>query len=431
MNNKESIFSRLEKDLNNGGNHEKIFPEFFNPESKKVKILFVAPRMDAYGYYQQILPALYFNRKDSKYTTSCITVIAKSKQELDCTIDEAVVISNKMIELANIIVFPFTEQDLTPAYRAIRAINTNAKICYTVDYDFYNVPKSHNKYNLLKDESTIGAIEGNIFYSDKVFVPKQSFIPYMADKLHNKYPERKNIFVDVIPFYISGKNYEHIDMSKIHKKRIKEGVIRIGIISYWHTVDDFMEIKEWMEWLVKKFPKKFEFCIWGVDFTLVKKKKLGRKPKVAPKAVRIPKTVEPTNSFLYYYKNLYELDIDCIITHRAKNDWNKNNREPHEIMDAAFYRIPTITNINSEYLSDNTIVNYSDMEELKNIFINMAQTDAPFKHIGQAAREYIIQQYGIDAEGVRGGKIESVYLSFESLNVLNDANDKENNNKSE
>ena len=62
MNNKESIFSKLEKDLNAGVSHERLFPDYFNPDIKKVKILFVAPRMDAYGYYQQILPALYFNR---------------------------------------------------------------------------------------------------------------------------------------------------------------------------------------------------------------------------------------------------------------------------------------------------------------------------------------------------------------------------------
>jgi hypothetical protein len=196
--------------------------------------------------------------------------------------------------------------------------------------------------------------------------------------------------------------------------------MRIGIVSYWHTLEDQLELKQVMEWMVKTYPKKFEFYIWGQDFTTFKKKKPGRKPAKKPKAIRLPKTVLPMDSFLYYYKDMYNLNLDALIVHRRQNDWNKNNREPHEMMDASFYRIPIMSNVQSELMLPSTYNYYRDMDELKAYLGEMVTAITPFKHVAQAARQYVIESQSIDDQGVKGSELESVYLSFDSDNVWKD-----------
>jgi hypothetical protein len=53
-------------------------------------------------------------------------------------------------------------------FERIKSINEEAIICYWIDYDFYNIPKSHPLYK--ETSENLMNIERNCFYTDKIFV---------------------------------------------------------------------------------------------------------------------------------------------------------------------------------------------------------------------------------------------------------------------
>jgi hypothetical protein len=403
--------------------YAKLFPEFLNFNSQKIKMLFVSPRMDENGWYQQILPALYFSRK-GKYVSACITNITKSKQELDCTTSKFI-IPKMLIKSADIVVFPFVTQDLELAYRAIRGINDRAKIIYTIDYDFYDIPELHAKAELFKKPEIIEAVNKNIFYADKIFVPSMNMVGALGANLQNKFPIAKNILVEHIPYLLTPENYAGIDFQVAPEIKKTEGKIRFGIISHWHNQDDVDKMKPVLKWLEKKYPDKAEVVFWGTDplgFSSSSEDNMdGMREVTNKKAAELKdkfKNVDFINyrrfagkNYLYYYKNLYNLGLDCLFSFRNNNDWNANNREAHEMIDASHYKIPVISNHKHTSLPDDFYFYGKTHADIKAHITNMIENYDVARSYGENAKDYVLENSVYTEE--RWDNLESIFLSFE------------------
>lgn len=390
--------------------YEKLFPEYFNFGSNKIKVLFISPRMDEAGWYQQILPAIYFSKK-GKYITSCITNISKSKQELDSTTNKFIV-PKILIKSANIIVFPFVHQDLEMPYKAIRAINPKAKIVYTVDYNFYNVPEKHNQKKVLSDENIILCIEKNIYYSDKVFVPNMNIIDMLSEKLQNKFDIQKNIYVERVPYLLSPENYSGIDFIKDPEIPKSENKIRIGVISKWLNQDDINKHKSLLKWIDKNYSEKVELLFFGTnpkggaaDKESDKMKELKDEPNSDYNYRRFS-----NQNYFYYYKNLYNLNLDCLLSLRIDNKFNEYSREAQEIIDASYYRIPVISNHKQTSLPEDFYLYGEKQKDIQKHITDMVDNYDIARSFGENAKEYVLSNLAYTA--TKWDELENIYLAF-------------------
>lgn len=403
--------------------YAKLFPEYFNFNSQKAKILFVSPRLDENGYYQHILPALYLSKK-GKYVSSCITNINKSKQELDCN-TQKFIIPKLLIQQADIIVFPFVNQDLEPAYRAIHGINPKAKIIYTIDYDFYNVPNNHSKKQLFQKEENLLLIEKNIYYSDKTIIPNFEMLRIFNERLANKFEHQRFLVFEKIPFLLSPENYKGIDMSQEPNVK-KDGKIRFGIISYWHNQEDIENIKPLLKWINKKYKDKVEIVFWGTDpqgldgetsevsedgeLKEIKNTQINELKEKFGKVDLIEYRRFKKDSYLYHYKDLYNLGIDCLLSIRKKNDWNTNNRKVQEMVDASYYSIPIISNHRYTDIPDDFYSYAADDKELKEAVTKFIDHQILAKEMAQGAKDYVLSNLVYTEE--KWDDMENIFLSF-------------------
>lgn len=424
MNTANSITNYYVKSLKNKKNevdYETLFPDFF-AKNNKAKVLYVSPRLDENGYYQHILPAIYLSKK-GKYITSCITNINKSKQELDCTTDKFTV-PKKLIELSDIIIFPFVNQDLTPLYRAIRGINKHCKICYTVDYNFYDVPANHIRKTLFTKEDDLKKIETNIFYSDKVFIQNYNFIDKLKIRMDKKFEIKKNLIFENIPFLLSPENYRGIDFN-LEPEIEKENKIRFGIISYWHNQEDIEYFKPILKWINKKYKDKAEIVFWGVDpqgldinseqvdnggLKEIKNDTLLKLKEKFNKVDLIEYRFFKRDSYFYHYKDFYNLNLDCLFSIRKNNDWNKYNRSVQEIIDAVFYNINVISNHNFSDLDESFYMKGNNENELKEIIKNFIEKNGEYKELRENAKQQVMANFVY--KNSRWEELENIILSF-------------------
>lgn len=418
------FFKSLQIKKNEKIDYAKLFPEYFNFNSQKAKILFISPRLDENGYYQHILPALYLSKK-GKYVTSCITNINKSKQELDCN-TQKFVIPKMLIQLADICVIPFVNQDLIPVYKAIRGINPKCRIVYTVDYDFYHIPENHNKKQLFSKESDFEVIENNIFYSDKILVPNFELLKKFKERMNNKYEHTKPLLFEKIPFLLTPENYKGIDMTKPPEIKKEDGKLRFGIISYWHNQEDIESAKPLIKWINKKYKDKAEIVFWGVDpqgfegetdnsedvgLKEVKNDKIAELKEKFGKVDLIEYRRFKKDSYLYYYKDLYNLGLDCLLSIKKQNDWNKNNRRTQEMIDVSFYGIPIISNHRFTDLPDDFYLYGSDEKEIKDAICKYIDNQDLVKSMANNAKEYVLSNHVYTEE--KWDELENIFLSFE------------------
>lgn len=152
-------------------------------------ILFVASQLSSKHLYRYILPFFCFYDERIKTAITDIGKYDQFQQIMRINPD----LDNKMIQWADFIVFPFTTQDLSAQnsyYAAIREVNPNAVIVFSVDFNFRAVPEGNPYHDLFKNEEIINAVDRNILYCDlclttnleldKIF--KQHYFPIVSDQ---------------------------------------------------------------------------------------------------------------------------------------------------------------------------------------------------------------------------------------------------------
>lgn len=420
MNNIKSIsgefFNALKIKKDEKIEYEKLFPEYFNLNSTKIKVLFVSPRMDEAGWYQQILPALYFSRK-GKYLTSCITNISKSKQELESTTN-IFIIPKLLIKSADIIVLPFVHQDLELQYKAIRAINPKTKIVYTVDYNFYDIPRNHNQHKTM-DESTILSIEKNIYYSDKVFVPNMKMVEMLSEKLQNKFEIQKNIYVERIPYLLSPENYAAIDFIKDPEISKTDNKIRIGIISHWWNMEDINKNKSLFKWINKNYEDKVELVFFGTNPKGGADRESDKMKEFSDESNDFKYRRFSNQNYFYYYKNLYNLNLDCLFSLRNDTKFYEYGREAQEIIDASYYRIPVISNHTQTSLPEDFYFHGSKIKDIQQHVKSLVDNYDIARSFGENAKQYVLSNLALTH--VKWDELENIYLTFNEPNQLNSA----------
>lgn len=183
--------------------YEGQFKNFGNDKN----ILFLNPQLSGKQLYKTFLP--YIGLYDSNVFTA-LTSISKYNPREQLT-DPDCPINTKQIVWADFIVIPFTAMNLTVGdtnlYDAIKKINENCKIVFSVDFNFYTLSDMH-PYKDIFSEQGIHNVEDNIWSCDICLINNMVFKDYLMDKMKILMAGRKNgiptkATIGCLPFFIN------------------------------------------------------------------------------------------------------------------------------------------------------------------------------------------------------------------------------------
>ena len=157
-----------------------FYSEMFEKWGEEKNILFVSPQLSGRHLYKTILPFFCLSSQNVANAITSLKRYDYKKQLLDFQID----LNDDMVDWADIIIFPFTTQPLVEEiYTRIREIKPEAKIFFSVDFNFYELSKNHPLKEIFSDESVINDVESNMYFSDMVLVTNLNLLNYIVDKV--------------------------------------------------------------------------------------------------------------------------------------------------------------------------------------------------------------------------------------------------------
>jgi len=183
------------------------YSDMFEKWGEDKNILFVSPQLSGRHLYKTILPFFCLSSQDVRTAITSLKRYDYKKQLLDFQID----LNDDMVDWADIIVFPFTTQPLVEEiYTRIREIKPEAKIFFSVDFNFYELSKNHPLHEIFSDENIINDVESNMYFADMVLVTNLQLLNYIVEKVQ-KLQETKFKNVDGymsicgLPLFIDSK----------------------------------------------------------------------------------------------------------------------------------------------------------------------------------------------------------------------------------
>ena len=161
--------------------------EFYNQQFENFtddgrNILFLNSQLSGKQLYKTFLP--YLGMYNSKVLTGITGIEKYNPREQLSNLE--ITINTKQILWADIIVIPFTTLNLTTGgenlYEAIRRVNPQCKIIFSVDFNYYTLSDKHPYKDIFTKEA-IKNIEENIWYADVCMLNNVQFTKYILEKM--------------------------------------------------------------------------------------------------------------------------------------------------------------------------------------------------------------------------------------------------------
>lgn len=317
MRNVKELLERLNSSLS----FEEKYPEL-QDKAEKVHVLYVAPCMNASGYYRMIAPALDLNKtKSHKAIVNQIHKwnFNKKHDEYDTPVDE------RLIRWADYIVFPAFFIDIQPIIEGIVSINDRIQFVMDIDCHYFNFPDYHPGIKKYPKEQLDKLLE-NLSKMDVITAPTNGILEAIEDKLEEAFPDADPMFA-FLPNLLSNQAYAEVP--QINKNNGK--TIRLGIITNPSQSEDVKSILPVLQDVLKDHNA--ELFIFGWNGKLKDENSLGDLPF---------KFVKPV-SFLEYPTKLNKLALDVILHPMKNHPFNTEGKSFVKYLEAAAFAIPMIS----------------------------------------------------------------------------------------
>ncbi len=297
-------------------------------------ILFISPQLTGNHFYKYLIP--YFNLFESGAANTAITGLINYNPTQRFT-DHETPLTSQQIIWADLIVFPFTLQSIVELVEEIRDLNPEVTICYNLDYNFYEIPKSHPHYEDYEDKKVIETIEHNILYAaDTCLTTNSQFTEYLKHKFgelkKTKY-KKIDITTDIITIPIltdTNLIYENLEW----ESKSESDAFKIGILCSHFNHKDVASFSDQYMRINKKFEDKVELHFIGINTmneSLFEKALSGiecekHKPVILPN----------------YFNRMNELGIDMLFVPSVTNVFNQTSENYNKFLEAAILKIPII-----------------------------------------------------------------------------------------
>lgn len=385
--------------------------EFFDNQFKEIhwnkNVLFINPQLSGRHFYKYILP--YISMYEFSAWATAVTSIDKYKPNKEYE-PIKVPLHSVQILWADYIVFPFTFDDLTESYENLRKINPNVVIVFNVDFNYYELPKTHPLFKDFNDRNGLENIEKNIFHSDLTFTSNFKLTEMLLEKFkelsESKFKDQESyVSIGTLPLLIDEEIVlENIETNLPQLTPEEKNPLRIGIVATNYTWDDLTSYKDIFNKVQKEFGDKVKFFLIGFDgidhFT---------KKNCFPSEFKI-ENIKPC-TIVHYFKQLRNLQLDILFVPLKKTTFNETSENYNKYLEAGLFKVPIMVADVFPYNKilhdgDNGIV-LSKKEDMIDKIKFFLDNKSELKRMGENSYKSIIENFSINEQNVE--IIDNIY----------------------
>ena len=314
------IVSDLYKNVKNTSFYRKQFTETLGNKN----VLFLDPIMTTFDWYTCLIP--YNALEETDHVSTAITGLYRFS-ELDDK--PQTILTNMEILWADVIVVPFTLEKFYgdgELFDLIKKVNSNIKIIFTVEFDFYDLRKDHfllMEHPEKKDE-IIERLEKNCKGADRILV--------LNEKLKEKLQLKGFESVKTLPvFYAEDVLKENIDFQDSLGIKHTPKIFNLSCDLNEYNYDSFKEYIPVLKKIQEKYKRNFKLIVIGDD------------PKKYYPKINIEYTHLKKGSIVHKYKNIFKSTADCHLVLNKKTEYYINSEMISDYVERGVFSIPIIS----------------------------------------------------------------------------------------
>ena len=306
-------------------------PEFENHSASAVRLLYVAPFVNAEGYYRMLLPYLELGK--TSYFETRVTSVKKWDFTQGYTISPET-FREEDVQWADYIIFPVLLEAYGYLFKALRVLNPDVYLLMDVTRMIPKLPRTHPDYGKFTTDQK-RYFFSNIYSMNGITTPVKA----IAELFHGykAYGDERLKEVDVfwLPTLISTLGYEEVTETK---QRNKE-VVRIGMIGSSRWMKQYRYLLPVLEKVEKTYGNLMEIHLFGWD---------GKDQGGEMALGTLPVTYHKSVSFLEYFQRLQDLELDVLLIPMQPSEYN-HFTDTTRFLEAAAIGVPVIAPENSAY----------------------------------------------------------------------------------
>ena len=310
-------------------------------------------------------------------------------------------LNSMQILWADLIVFPFTFDDLTKSYENLRKINPSVTIVFNVDFNYYELSKNHPVFKDFQNRNAIENIENNIFYSDLTLTTNTMLTDVVLEKFkelsETKFKD-KDSFVSIgsVPLFIDREIIlENVELKPQPLPIEEQSKLRIGIIATNYTWEDINSYKEQLKKIQEELGDNVLFYVYGFDGIDYQTNK-----SCFPENFKFIQ-IKPS-TIVHYFKQLRNIQLDLLFIPLRKNTFNETTENYNKFLEAGLFKVPVMV---YDIFPYNKIIKNGDngillskkddlIERVK--FFN--ENKPELKRMGNNAHRFVIENFSINEQ---------------------------------
>ena len=316
--------------------------EFFDNQFKEIhwnkNVLFINPQLNGRHFYKYLMP--YLAMYEYNAWATAITGIDKYKPNKEYE-SVKVPLSSMQILWADYVVFPFSFDDLSEAYKNLRKINPSINIVFNVDFNYYELSKQHPVYKDFQSRNALDNIEKNIFNSDLTLTTNTKLTEVLLDKFkelsESKFKDQESyVSIGTLPLFIDTEIIMENIETTIPKLPLEEQkILRVGVVATNYTWEDLASYKEQFSKVQKELGENVKFFIMGFDGIDYQTGK-----SCFPDGFNF-EFIKPS-TIVHYFKQLRNLQFDLLFIPLRKNTFNETTENYNKFLEAGMFNVPTM-----------------------------------------------------------------------------------------
>lgn len=308
------------------------YPEFAMRDGM-CHVLFVAPRLNATGYYRMICPALELNRTDShRAIVSHVLSHDFGKRTEQFTLVPG--IDDALLAWAHFIVLPVIYRDTTKLLERIRTVNPEASIVFDMHTNVFEYPEDHPLRRKVKPDE-LEQLWINIAHADRIHCASDGLSRYIARGLEERCPANRPKVYHV-PALLSELSYRHIQWLA----RNGEETVRIGLIGSKADAGEILSIREALYQIKRRYRDQVEIVLFGWD---------GRGKAGSRALDGLERTYQKSVAFRDYYTTLNALKLDLALLPMRDSEYNRTGSTFMPYLELSAFHIPVVASKGSIY----------------------------------------------------------------------------------
>ena len=296
------LINKLERDLDS-----KVPFEFRYDLSAddKVHLLYVAPTLNAIGFYRMLAPSIEINKLDThKALVSSIASDDFSQQFKDDTWE----FRDELILWADYIILPPVMNDLSYLIKVFKAINPNVVLIMDIDRNYFALNKLYPKSKKYHIDNLI-ILENNLSQMNIITTSTKKLSIYLSNLLED---EKQTGIPEVVYLPTAMSEVRMQDLKSLESRKEPTNKVRIGFVKPEEL--DLLSFKEFVLYLFENLKDSVEWVYYGNAITLEEVKELLQK---------IGCEIHKVQPFENSLTKLNDLQLDMVLLPAQENLYNK------------------------------------------------------------------------------------------------------------